>query len=136
MVKALFLTAAALAIAASAPAQGGPSLRPRCLHGGNETPEQAARRDKAIKVAQAINAAEVVTVGPSRPKYRRPEDLPHVPPLPDGFEMQFDTNGSTYSFSIKDTLDACHFAIFSDQEKYVYATTPITGARIVPLTSR
>ena len=126
-----------MAIATTSSAQGGGARLAACLHGQNETSEHAARREKAIKVAHAINAAEVVTVGPqsSRPKYRRPGDL-NLPPLPQGFALQFNTDGVTYNFSIKDTLDACHFAIFSDQDKFVYTATPITGARILPLTSQ
>ena len=136
MRKLLAFALAALAIAAYAAAQNRGAQLARCLHGTNETPEQGARRDKAIKTAQAINTAEVVIVGPGRPKYRRPEELSHIPPLPGGFSLQFDTDGSTYSFSIKDNLDACHFAIFSDQDKYVYTGTPLTGARVVPVATR
>jgi hypothetical protein len=130
-------TLSVMAIAATSSAQGGGARLATCLHGQNETSEHAARREKAIKVAHAINAAEVVTVGPqsSRPKYRRPGDL-NLPPLPQGFALQFNTDGVTYNFSIKDTLDACHFAIFSDQDKLVYTATPLSGARIVPLTTR
>ena len=126
-----------MAIATTSSAQGGGARLAACLHGQNETSEHAARREKAIKVAHAINAAEVVTVGPqsSRPKYRRPGDL-NLPPLPQGFALQFNTDGVTYNFSIKDTLDACHFAVFSDQDKLVYTATPLSGARIVPLTTR
>ena len=133
----LFATLSVIAIAATSSAQGGGARLAACLHGQNETSEHAARREKAIKVAHAINAAEVVTVGPqsSRPKYRRPGDL-NLPPLPQGFALQFNTDGVTYNFSIKDTLDACHFAVFSDQDKLVYTATPLSGARIVPLTTR
>ena len=142
MTKYLLAIAAALLVAAGVFAQGGGGTLARCLHGSNETAEQAARRDKAIKVAQAINTAQVVAVPqpriqrPNTPKYRRPEELSNIPPLPRGFELQFNTDGDSYNFAIKDTLDACHFAIFSDQDKFVYTATPITGARILPLTSQ
>src|SRR5262245_57614894 len=138
MVKGLLAAAATLAMAAStsASAQGGRARLAACLHGRNETTEERDRREKAVKVAHAINAAEVVVVGPPKPRYRRPEELRFIPPLPRGFELQFDTDGETYTFSIKDTLDACHFAIFSDQEKFVYTGTPLTGPRIVPLGTR
>lgn len=126
-----------MAIAATSSAQGGGARLATCLHGQNETSEHAARREKAIKVAHAINAAEVVTVGPQspRPRYRRPGDLMNIPALPQGFALQFNTDGASYNFAIKDTLDACHFAIFSDQDKLVYTATPISGARVVPLTT-
>jgi hypothetical protein len=143
MTKYLLAVVAALAVAAGAFAQGGGPNRSVCLHGSNESADQAARRDKAIKVAQAINSAQVVAVprprmqSPTAPKYRRPEELSNIPPLPRGFELQFNTDGESYNFAIKDRLDPCHFATFSDQDKFVYAGTPInTGARIVPITSQ
>ena len=134
--KHLLAAIGAMALAAAASAQGGGPRPATCLHGPGETAEQAARRDKAIKVAQAINSAQVVVVGPQKPRYRRPEQLMNIPPLPQGFDLQFNTDGASYNFSIKDTLDACHYAIFSDQDKLVYAATPLTGARVVPVTSR
>jgi hypothetical protein len=127
----LFATLSVIAIAATSSAQGGGARLATCLHGQNETSEQAARREKAIRVAHAINAAEVVVVGPQKQRYRRPEQLRNIPPLPQGFELQFNTDGASYNFAIKDTLDACHFAIFSDQDKFVYTATPLTNARIV-----
>jgi hypothetical protein len=142
MTKYLLAVIAALLIAVGAFAQGGGARLAACLHGSNETAEQAARRDKAITVAQAINTAQVVSVPrpriqrPNAPKYRRPEELTNIPPLPQGFELQFNTDGESYNFAIKDTLDACHFAIFSDQDKFVYTATPLTNARIIPLTTR
>ena len=132
----LFATLSVIAIAATSSAQGGGARLAACLHGQNETSEHSARREKAIRVAHAINAAEVVVVGPQKQRYRRPEQLMNIPPLPQGFELQFNTDGASYNFAIKDTLDACHFAIFSDQDKFVYTATPLTNTRIVPLTTR
>jgi hypothetical protein len=132
----LFATLSVIAIAATSSAQGGGARLATCLHGQNETSEHSARREKAIRVAHAINGAEVVVVGPQKQRYRRPEQLMNIPPLPQGFELQFNTDGASYNFAIKDTLDACHFAIFSDQDKFVYTATPLTNTRIVPLTTR
>jgi hypothetical protein len=132
----LFATLSVIAIAATSSAQGGGARLATCLHGQNETSEHAARREKAIRVAHAINAAQVVVVGPQKQRYRRPEQLMNIPPLPQGFELQFNTDGASYNFAIKDTLDACHFAIFSDQDKFVYTATPLTNTRIVPLTTK
>jgi len=132
----LFATLSVIAIAATSSAQGGGARLATCLHGQKETSEHAARREKSIRVAHAINAAEVVVVGPQKQRYRRPEQLMNIPSLPQGFELQFNTDGASYNFAIKDTLDACHFAIFSDQDKFVYTATPLTNARIVPLTTK
>ena len=132
----LFATLSVIAIAATSSAQGGGARLATCLHGQNEKSEHSARREKAIRVAHAINAAQVAVVGPQKQRYRRPEQLRNIPPLPHGFELQFNTDGASYNFAIKDTLDACHFAIFSDQDKFVYTATPLTNTRIVPLTTK
>jgi hypothetical protein len=42
-----------------------------------------------------------------------------------GFKVQLSTDGGTYTFSMKDTLDPCRFTYFSDQEGVIYAGTPI-----------
>ena len=42
-----------------------------------------------------------------------------------GFNVQLSTDGASYTFSVKDTLDACRFAYFSDQEGVIYAATPL-----------
>ena len=141
MLKSLLLTAGVIVLAATSSAQ---APRPAaCLHGQNETAEHAARRERAMRVAHAINAAQVVIVprprvrpNDERPTYRRPEELMNIPPLPQGFALQFNTDGASYNFAIKDTLDACHFAIFSDQDKFVYAGTPMMNARVVPVTTQ
>lgn len=39
---------------------------------------------------------------------------------PEGFRAQITTDGTTYSFSVKDTVDACHFALFSDEQGVIY----------------
>jgi hypothetical protein len=134
MVQSL-VTLALVGLTTAASAQSGPARIARCLHGDDESARDKTRREQAIKVAQAINTAEVVVVGPRTPKYRRPEELPHIPRLPQGFTLQFNTDGSSYSFSIKDALDGCHYAIFSDQEKFVYDGTPLTAPRVLPLTT-
>jgi hypothetical protein len=103
---------------------GGPAaaqVPPMCLHGGNEAPAQKARRDAALQLATRINLAETMIVGPGpRNRYRPLEELTNIPPTPAGFELQFYTDGATYSFSIKDRMDPCRYAVFSDQDKFLY----------------
>ena len=104
---------------------GSPSTRsfaqpaqvpPRCLHGPSEQPNQRTRREQALKMAEDINRAE--NAGPTlgipgqRRTYRPLDQLPNVSPTPAGFRVQFETDSATYAFSLKDTLDACHYAIF------------------------
>ena len=48
-----------------------------------------------------------------------------LPLLPEGFKARMSTDGASYAFSVKDTLDPCHFALFSDQDGLIYNSTPI-----------
>jgi hypothetical protein len=139
MVKHIALAAALLVVTGSLPApsfaQGRAQPGP-CLHGPTEQANQRARREQALKMAQQINQAEHggPAVLPSQPRreYRPFAELPNMPPTPAGFRLQFHTDGATYTFSLKDTLDRCEFAIFSDQDQGLYQATPRSGARLVP----
>jgi hypothetical protein len=50
--------------------------------------------------------------------------------------LRFHTDGATYAFSLKDTLEPCHYAIFSDDDKRVYEAMPTERVVTVPATSR
>ena len=131
----MFLTASHSLVRADESAQ----LARPCLHGRLEQPNDRARREQAVKVAQQINRAE--SAGPvqlpGEPRRYRPLDqLQNVPPTPRGFRLQFYTDGVTYTFSLKDTLDSCQYAIFSDQDQAIYEALPRMGARIVPVETR
>jgi len=39
--------------------------------------------------------------------------------------MSLTSDGATYKFSLKDTLDPCRFAFFSDQEGLIFEANPI-----------
>ena len=81
-----------------------------CLHGDNESPEQRARRFEALALARDVNTMEAMTV-----VYQPQADLALNRLTPDGFRLQLTADGSSYAFSVKDTLDPCVFAYFSDQ---------------------
>ncbi|MBM3818328.1 MAG: hypothetical protein FJW14_04795 [Acidimicrobiia bacterium] len=107
-----------------------------CLHDRSETQADRTRRERAITVARAINTAEHMGLSPRQPgqRYRPFEQLTMVPAIPAGFELQFHTDGDTYTFSLKDTRDPCKYAIFSDQEGLIYEAAPMRPeARVVPL---
>jgi hypothetical protein len=113
-----------------------PQVPPACLHGPSETPVQQARREQALALAQQLNRAEnaapAVVPTPGR-TYRPLEQLQNVPPTPAGFKLQFYTDGSTYTFSLLDTRDACHYAVFSNQNQWLYEATPrMAGVKVVP----
>jgi hypothetical protein len=134
------VVAAAVAVPAgwslAQPAQ--PAQPARCLHGPSEAPAQKTRRDDARKLAEAINRAEnggPAVVPGQRRTYRPLDELGKLPPTPAGFKLQLNTDGSTYTLSVRDTLDACHFTIFSDQEMWVYEATPRNVFEIRPVES-
>jgi hypothetical protein len=122
----------ALALVAAA----GTARAQQCLHAQFETPDDRARRQKAVEFVLRVNAAQAVPA-PRGPRYRALEELPFLPPVPVGFEIQFHTDGRTYGLSLKDRRDPCRFAVFSDQEGAVYASVPQPPrALTIPLESR
>jgi len=117
----------------------GTSSAQTCLHGSSEAPAQKARRDAAIQLAIRINMAQgaILRPAPQNRRYRPLEELANIPLTPDGFELQFHTDGNMYSFSIKDRLDPCRYVVFSDQDRYLYEAVARTGpAVLVPLDTR
>jgi hypothetical protein len=113
-----------------------PTFAQECLHGPNETAAERTRREQAVIYAQRLNAAEQFSF-PAGGTYRRPEELLTLPPLPPGFLLQFHTDGRSYVFSLKDGRDPCRFAIFSDQQGYLYAAVPQRPrALLTPLDTR
>ena len=116
----------------------GTATAQTCLHGANEAPAQKTRRDAAIQLATRINLAQSMTIGPGpRSRYRTLQELTNIPPTPQGFELQFHTDGDTYSFSIKDRIDPCRYVVFSDQDKFLYEAIARRDAPVVvPLDTR
>jgi len=118
-------------------AQGRTGVFPLpCLHDPAEQPNERSRREQALKIARQINLAEhsgprASTIPGQSPDFLPFEQLPIVLPVPTGFRLQFKADGKTYAFSLKDTLDSCHFSIFSDQDQWIYQGTPQTGPSTV-----
>ena len=108
--------------AAAASAQTRP-----CLHGATESRADRTRREKAVELAHEINGAQQALR-----RFRSRSDRGGYVPLeqlrlsatPAGFHVQLHTDGTTYSFSIKDMMDPCFYAVFSDQSGDVYEATP------------
>lgn len=82
-----------------------------------------SRRTAAVQFARAINSAEAASFSNQR-SFLQLGDLP-IGIAPSGMTVQLSTDGETYTFSIKDTTDACHGALFSDQEGIIYAGAPL-----------
>jgi len=102
----------------------GTAQEPACLHGASEVPAELARRQMALRFVRQVNTLESAAYSQEH-RYRLANELPDFPATPEGFRAQFSTDGSTYTFSIKDARDSCHFAYFSDQEGLIYTALPI-----------
>jgi len=120
--KTIVLAALMMGIAEmpSVPLSAQPGDRRRCLHGRSESPDQRLRRDDALAVAHDINVAEQLAQLAGAKRYRPLEQLTNISPTPRSFHVQLNTDGLSYTFSVKDMTDPCHYAIFSDQEGLVY----------------
>ena len=129
MVRLAILAAAFVAVSAQQSIEPSPPLG-QCLHGPSERASERTRREQALKVAHQINLAEMSP----RLAFRPLEELVNVSPAPPGFAINLITNGRSYSFSMKDMRDACHYSIFSDQDRWIYEATPTQTATILPVT--
>jgi hypothetical protein len=110
-----------------------------CLHDRRESTGNRDRRERALRVAAAINAAEVRIIGPKpTQKYQPLDRLFNVPATPPGFVLRFylAPDASSYLFSLRDTLDACHYTVFSDQDGRIYDGTARRGAFVLPTSDR
>ena len=104
--------------------RAAPAQDRACLHGPSEAAAQTARRQAAIGFARLINTTELRAHTQAQAYYAL-GDLHTIPAPPEGFNAQLSSDGTSYTFSIKDTLDPCHFALFSDQDGVIYTGTPI-----------
>jgi hypothetical protein len=95
------------------------SYAPSCRHDKNATQEDRDRRGQALVLAKAINVGQAQQVRRTR-QYQPLSSLGDLPPVPNGFDLNLYADGSGYIFSVKDTLDPCRFAVFSDQVGLLY----------------
>ena len=99
----------------------------QCLHDQLETQANRVRREKALELAEDINRAQGLArrFGPrGQGDYKPLDQLTNLPDVPEGFRVQLHTDGTTYSFSIKDSRDPCSYAVFSDQSLDIYEAVP------------
>jgi hypothetical protein len=94
-----------------------------CRHDDAASPADRARRDQARALARAINAAEGRAVQ-SAQRYVPLNQLPGLPMTPAAFEVRLYTDGNGYVVSLKDTIDPCHYGVFTDQHGLLYEVTP------------
>jgi hypothetical protein len=90
-----------------------------CRHTRTAAQEDRTRRDQAMSLAKAINHAEAEAVKRTK-RYQPLANLGKLPMVPRGFELKLFANSSGYLFVLKDTLDPCRYAVFSDESGFVY----------------
>ncbi len=90
--------------------------QPACLHGPQETPEQAARRRAALTFTRQVNTlqAKVGATG----AYVTADQVQFA--VPEGFEFRLAAAPKSYAFSVRDNTDPCRFAFFSDQQGLIF----------------
>ena len=135
-----------LAVLFSALAAGTGSAQ-QCLHGANETPDQAARRRDALTVTRNINNIQANQPGAASRMYLRHIDLggspyatkmrestnetvrrislsPNDEVLPK-WKLTLDVTPDGYWFMVKDLADPCGFAFISNQAGVIFSGEPI-----------
>ena len=113
----------------TAPARRMISGVPTCLHDGAERPPDRARREQAIALAKAINERQGTAAERTRLYVGLPQ-LRNLPPAPNGFSVQLYTDGTGYVVSLKDKLDPCRYAIFSDEAGLLYESSALSAPLI------
>jgi hypothetical protein len=124
------LTVASIAGTAAPENQLAPSIA-SCRHDSRATEADRNRRSQALALAKAINTAEGDIAGRTR-EYRPLSALRNLPPIPVGFSLKLFADRDSYLFALKDTLDACRYAIFSDAAGLVYEQS----GRAAPIIAR
>lgn len=113
-----------------------------CLHGSNETTEQAERRKAALSAARQVNTLQARGSVARRGKYlsqlemselyaeelkKRPAPAPlafdRSGEIVSGWTLTFDLTESGYWFMIRDRTDPCGFAYISNQEGVIYTAS-------------
>jgi hypothetical protein len=86
-------------------------------------PGDAQRAQTAVRFAREVNTAQARFQAQNK-RYGQLADLA-VGAEPDGFRAQLTSDGTSYGLSVKDTVDACRFALFSDQQGMIYTARPL-----------
>jgi hypothetical protein len=102
-----------------------------CRHDASATESDRNRRTQALALAKAINTAEAEGVRRTR-QYQPLGSLGTLPAVPPGFAVKLFADRDDYVFAVKDTLDPCLYAIFSDSAGLLYEKS----ARAAPVIAR
>ena len=102
-----------------------------CRHDAHATEADRNRRMQALALAKAINTAQADVVRLTR-QYQPLGSLGSLPAVPHGFAVKLFADRDDYVFAVKDTLDPCRYAIFSDSAGLLYEKS----ARAAPVIAR
>src|SRR6185295_8527615 len=83
-----------------------------CLHGQTESADQAMRRQQALALTRRINTLEARNFSAAG-AFQSLAQLGIHDAVPQGFTAHLATDGTSYAFSLRDSLDACRFGYFS-----------------------
>ena len=97
-----------------------------CRHTDAARQEDRNRRAQALALARAINAAEAEFARGTQ-EYQPLAKLQNLPAAPIGFKVSLHADRTGYIFSLKDTSDPCHFAVFSDAGGLLYQQSALTA---------
>ena len=125
----------------------GTASAQQCLHGADETPDQAGRRREALMATRMLNTLQASGAASRGGDYLRQDELAAAPyalkmkqstdaathrisldPLGDilpGWKLTLDVSEKRYWFMIKDLTDPCGFAFFSTQDGLIYTAQPL-----------
>ena len=118
-----------------------------CLHGANESAEQAARRREALTATRNINNIQANQTGAAKGQYLRQDELAGSPyalkmrestsdtvkrislePGSDilpNWSLTLDVSPNGYWFMIRDKADPCGFSYISNQAGVIFHAEPI-----------
>lgn len=125
----------------------GTAYAQQCLHGANESADQAARRREALTATRTINNLQVNQPGAAKGQFLRHEELssspvavrmressnetvkrislnPGTDVLPN-WQLTVDVTTQGYWLVIRDKVDPCGFAFVSNQAGVILQAEPI-----------
>lgn len=119
----------------------------QCLHGPNETSDEASRRRAALTAARTVNTIQANQPGARSRSYLRQADLgvsPYAQNLQQSadetlrrlsfrpedeilpkWKLTLDVTENGYWFMIRDLADPCGFAYISNQAGLIFNSAPI-----------
>jgi hypothetical protein len=90
-----------------------------CLHGADESAEQAARRKQALGFTRHINTHQADWFRKNK-AFGSLEQLPLTQTKPGGFDVKVSADAASYAFAVIDQTDPCRLAFFSNDAGVIY----------------